>query len=146
MNHKRGNSGELSIATCALNLAGNAARVFTTLVLTKVGIQHQRYITCIVSGWTNGPAHFYFELGINVSSLGTIKGGSTPLLQWVETSNVFTCGRIWRQLVVHALQDNLIMAGTALGVVLNSILLVQTLRTAHGDVQEEQGVLNPQPS
>ena len=50
------------------------------------------------------------------------------------------------ELVVHALQDNLIMAGTALGVVLNSILLVQTLRTAHGDVQEEQGVLNPQPS
>lgn len=37
MNYQRGNSGELSIATCMLNLAGNLARVFTTLVLTKVG-------------------------------------------------------------------------------------------------------------
>lgn len=37
MNYQRGNSGELSIATCVLNLAGNLARVFTTLVLTKVG-------------------------------------------------------------------------------------------------------------
>ena len=37
MNYQRGNSGELSIATCVLNLAGNLARVFTTLVVTKVG-------------------------------------------------------------------------------------------------------------
>ena len=36
MNYQRGNSGELSIATCVLNLAGNLARIFTTLVLTKV--------------------------------------------------------------------------------------------------------------
>ncbi len=38
MNYQRGDSGELSIATCMLNLAGNVARVFTTLVLTKVTI------------------------------------------------------------------------------------------------------------
>ncbi|CAG9466976.1 unnamed protein product [Pedinophyceae sp. YPF-701] len=35
LNFRRGNSGELSGATCALNLAGNVARVFTTAVLTQ---------------------------------------------------------------------------------------------------------------
>lgn len=35
LNIRRGNSGELSIATSALNLAGNMARMFTTLVLTQ---------------------------------------------------------------------------------------------------------------
>ena len=34
LNAKRGDSGQLSGATSALNLAGNAARVFTTVVLT----------------------------------------------------------------------------------------------------------------
>jgi mannose-P-dolichol utilization defect protein 1 len=34
LNAKRGNSGQLSILTSGLNLAGNTARVFTTLVLT----------------------------------------------------------------------------------------------------------------
>ena len=38
MNHKRGDSGQLSAATSALNLAGNAARVFTTLTLTGDGL------------------------------------------------------------------------------------------------------------
>ena len=33
---RRGNSGELSTTTVALNLAGNLARVMTTLVLTQV--------------------------------------------------------------------------------------------------------------
>lgn len=36
LNARRGNSGELSTSTCALNLAGNLARVMTTLVLTQV--------------------------------------------------------------------------------------------------------------
>ncbi len=36
MNYQRGNSGELSVATCMLNLFGNVARVYTTFVLTKV--------------------------------------------------------------------------------------------------------------
>lgn len=35
LNIRRGNSGELSITTSALNLAGNMARMFTTLVLTQ---------------------------------------------------------------------------------------------------------------
>lgn len=49
--------------------------------------------------------------------------------------------------ISHAVsQDALIMAGTALGVVLNFILLVQTLRTAHGTVQDGQGMLKPQPT
>ena len=34
LNARRGNSGQLSILTSGLNLAGNVARVFTTLVLT----------------------------------------------------------------------------------------------------------------
>lgn len=34
LNWKRGGSGQLSVLTCGLNLAGNAARIFTTLVLT----------------------------------------------------------------------------------------------------------------
>lgn len=34
LNWKRGGSGQLSGATSALNLAGNFARVFTTVVLT----------------------------------------------------------------------------------------------------------------
>ncbi|KAL3131157.1 PQ-loop repeat-containing protein 3 [Trebouxia sp. C0009 RCD-2024] len=77
MNHQRGNSGELSIATCILNLAGNLARVFTTLVLTK---------------------------------------------------------------------DKLIMAGTALGVVLNSVLLAQSLQTAHRNRREEAFAMKQQLS
>ena len=36
LNVQRGNSGELSTTTSALNLAGNLARVMTTLVLTQV--------------------------------------------------------------------------------------------------------------
>ena len=36
LNARRGNSGELSPLTSILNLAGNAARLFTTAVLTKV--------------------------------------------------------------------------------------------------------------
>lgn len=35
LNVKRGNSGELSTTTSALNLAGNLARVMTTIVLTQ---------------------------------------------------------------------------------------------------------------
>ncbi|PSC70826.1 Mannose-P-dolichol utilization defect 1 [Micractinium conductrix] len=35
LNVKRGNSGELSLLTCALSLAGNLARVFTTMALVK---------------------------------------------------------------------------------------------------------------
>lgn len=38
MNYQRGNSGELSVTTCMLNLTGSVARVFTTLVLTKVSL------------------------------------------------------------------------------------------------------------
>ena len=36
LNIRRGNSGELSPVTSGLNLAGNLARTFTTLVLTQV--------------------------------------------------------------------------------------------------------------
>lgn len=77
MNIQRGDTGELSILTCMLNLAGNVARVFTTLVLT---------------------------------------------------------------------QDKLIMAGTVLGVVLNTILLVQTLQTAHRQRQPNPGIMQQQPT
>lgn len=35
LNMRRGDSGELSLVTCALSLAGNMARVFTTLTLVK---------------------------------------------------------------------------------------------------------------
>ena len=38
MNYKRGNSGELSLLTCLLNVMGCFARIFKTLVLTKVTI------------------------------------------------------------------------------------------------------------
>jgi mannose-P-dolichol utilization defect 1 len=38
LNAKRGDSGQLSILTSALNLAGNVARVFTTVVLTGDGL------------------------------------------------------------------------------------------------------------
>jgi hypothetical protein len=34
LNMKRGNAGMLSVTTCVLNVLGNAARIFTTLVLT----------------------------------------------------------------------------------------------------------------
>jgi hypothetical protein len=34
LNMRRGNAGMLSVLTCVLNVAGNAARIFTTLVLT----------------------------------------------------------------------------------------------------------------
>lgn len=34
LNMKRGNAGMLSVTTCLLNVAGNAARIFTTIVLT----------------------------------------------------------------------------------------------------------------
>jgi hypothetical protein len=34
LNMQRGNSGVLSVTTCLLNVAGNAARTFTTIVLT----------------------------------------------------------------------------------------------------------------
>ncbi len=36
MNYKRGDSGELSLLTCSMNVSGCFARIFTTLVLTKV--------------------------------------------------------------------------------------------------------------
>ena len=36
MNYKRGNSGELSLLTCLMNVCGCFARMFTTIVLTKV--------------------------------------------------------------------------------------------------------------
>lgn len=35
LNWRRGDAGVLSVASCGLNVAGNAARVFTTLVLTR---------------------------------------------------------------------------------------------------------------
>jgi hypothetical protein len=35
LNHKRGNTGELSLITSGLSCAGNAARLFTTVVLTS---------------------------------------------------------------------------------------------------------------
>jgi PQ loop repeat len=35
LNHKNGDSGELSLVTCALSFAGNFARLFTTLILTS---------------------------------------------------------------------------------------------------------------
>eukprot|EP00879_Flechtneria_rotunda_P005313 GHRR01005600.1.p1 GENE.GHRR01005600.1~~GHRR01005600.1.p1 ORF type:complete len:377 (+),score=95.60 GHRR01005600.1:256-1386(+) len=34
LNMRRGNAGVLSVTTCILNVAGNAARIFTTIVLT----------------------------------------------------------------------------------------------------------------
>jgi hypothetical protein len=34
LNCKRGNSGELSLITCALSCLGNLARLFTTVILT----------------------------------------------------------------------------------------------------------------
>jgi hypothetical protein len=34
LNMRRGNAGMLSVTTCLLNVAGNAARIFTTIVLT----------------------------------------------------------------------------------------------------------------
>ena len=39
LNARRGNSGELSPLTSILNLAGDAARLFNTAVLTKVRLQ-----------------------------------------------------------------------------------------------------------
>ena len=36
MNYKRGNSGELSLLTCLMNVMGCVTRLFTTFVLTKV--------------------------------------------------------------------------------------------------------------
>ena len=36
LNHQRGNSGELSLISCGLNVLGCIARAFTTIVLTKV--------------------------------------------------------------------------------------------------------------
>lgn len=36
MNYQRGNSGELSLITCVLNVMGCITRMFTTFVLTKV--------------------------------------------------------------------------------------------------------------
>ncbi len=44
------------------------------------------------------------------------------------------------------LQDNLIMAGVALGGVLNAILLAQSLHTAHMVVQADTGGLTSQPA
>ena len=38
------------------------------------------------------------------------------------------------------------MAGAISGVVLNSILLLQTLQTAHVGAQQQHGVLKPQPT
>ena len=35
LNHRRGNTGELSMFTCLLNLAGCIARLYTTTVLTQ---------------------------------------------------------------------------------------------------------------
>ena len=35
LNYKRGNSGELSITSTGLSVAGNLSRVFTTVVLVK---------------------------------------------------------------------------------------------------------------
>lgn len=35
LNWRRGNAGMLSVISCGLNVAGNAARIFTTLVLTR---------------------------------------------------------------------------------------------------------------
>jgi hypothetical protein len=35
LNWRRGDAGMLSVTSCGLNVAGNAARVFTTLVLTR---------------------------------------------------------------------------------------------------------------
>lgn len=34
LNIRRGNAGVLSVMTCLLNVAGNTARIFTTIVLT----------------------------------------------------------------------------------------------------------------
>ena len=36
MNVRKGGSGQLSITTCGMNVAGCFARMFTTLVLTQV--------------------------------------------------------------------------------------------------------------
>jgi len=44
------------------------------------------------------------------------------------------------------LQDNLIMAGVALGGVLNAILLAQSLHTAHKVIQADTGGLTSQPA
>ena len=44
MNHQRGDSGELSLLTSLLNVLGCVARIFTTLVLTKVAF-HAHYST-----------------------------------------------------------------------------------------------------
>ncbi len=38
------------------------------------------------------------------------------------------------------------MAGTALGVVLNAVLLAQSLHTAHKDTQQDGGGMEPQPT
>lgn len=35
LNWRRGDAGMLSVVSCGLNVAGNAARIFTTLVLTR---------------------------------------------------------------------------------------------------------------
>jgi mannose-P-dolichol utilization defect 1 len=50
LNAKRGNSGQLSILTSGLNLAGNVARVFTTLVLTGDGLN---LVGAVVQGCLN---------------------------------------------------------------------------------------------
>ncbi|GBF98507.1 hypothetical protein Rsub_11498 [Raphidocelis subcapitata] len=53
LNWRRGNAGMLSVMSCGLNVAGNAARVFTTLVLTRDplllgGIITQGTMNCIL--------------------------------------------------------------------------------------------------
>ena len=46
---------------------------------------------------------------------------------------------------VFTAQDALIMAGTILGVILNAVLLTQTLQTAHRH-QQAAGVMQQQPT
>ncbi|KAI8464676.1 MAG: hypothetical protein J3K34DRAFT_525994 [Monoraphidium minutum] len=53
LNWRRGDAGMLSVLSCGLNVAGNAARVFTTLVLTRDplllgGILTQGTMNCIL--------------------------------------------------------------------------------------------------
>ena len=78
------------MTTCALNVAGNVARVFTTLQLTAV---RAAVVPCTL---THSSAKF----------LGTCRNTAVVT------------------------QDLLLVGGIALQLLLNSVLLIQTIRTA----------------
>lgn len=69
MNHKRGNSGELSLLTCLMNVCGCFARMFTTIVLTKDTLN---LIAAVVQAVLNGVL-LYQTLKTFYASRGTVE-------------------------------------------------------------------------